>query len=116
MELDSRHCLWLHRCHFSRVVWCRNSSSPIARMSPSCVSVGIFCADWHSLSGTAQPERTILPIQEVFTVRGDAVGRAPLGAPVPASSNLKRPNGEVGSACVLVRRAFASLGPCQPFV
>ena len=90
-ELDSRHCLRPHRkgdrsallrralgsgrktttrllqtrCRFSRVFWCRNSSSPIARISPRCVS--LCRVDWLSLRGTAQPELTILPNLEVLT-------------------------------------------------
>ena len=39
-----------------------------------------------------------------------------LGAPVPAGSNLRRPNGHGGRSCALSRHAFASLGPGQPFV
>ena len=76
-ELDSRHCLRPHRkgawsaalrrrgVIFRRVFWCRNSSSPVTRISTSCVS--LCGVDWLSVRGTAQPERTILPILEVLT-------------------------------------------------
>ena len=107
------------RCHFSSVFWCRNSSSPIARISPSCVSEQgrLALPEKHCTARThhcADPGGSNL--LEVTQERAEHLGGAFLGAPVPAGSNLKRPNGEIGSACVLVRRAFASLGPCQPFV
>ena len=53
---------------------------------------------------------------EMLQQRAEQLRGALHGAPVPDGSNLRRPNGEGGHACGLIRHAFASVGLSQPFV
>ena len=90
------------QCRFSSVFCCRNSSSPIARISPGHAFLGIPRTEStrHCRARTRHSaDLGGCHLFEMLQQRAERGRGALLGAPVPAGSNVRCPNGQGGFAC-----------------